>query len=154
MINDIIFDTEEKITIDAIENSSAKIYLKGSLIIAMYGQGLTRGRTAKLGIDASTNQACAVLYNINNEIILTDFLWIYLIGEYNRLRALASGNNQPNLNAQIIKDYKVVIPPLSIQKGIIKNFSDLKLKVKEIEFEFKKQTLIAEQEFENEIFTL
>lgn len=46
----------------------------------MYGQGLTRGRTAKLGIDASTNQACAVLFNINNKIILTDFLWIYLMG--------------------------------------------------------------------------
>lgn len=152
VINDIIYDTEEKITIDAIENSSAKIYPKDSLIIAMYGQGLTRGRTAKLGIDASTNQACAVLHNINNEIILTDFLWIYLMGEYNRLRELASGNNQPNLNAQMIKDYKVVIPPLEIQKEIIKKYSSLKLKVKSIEVEFEKQILIAETEFENAIF--
>lgn len=152
VINDIIYDTEEKITIEAIENSSARIYPKDSLIIAMYGQGLTRGRTAKLGIDASTNQACAVLHNINNEIIQTDFLWIYLMGEYYRLRSLASGNNQPNLNAQMIKDYMVVIPPLGIQKEIIKKFSGLKLRVKKIEIEFEKQTSIAELEFENEIF--
>lgn len=153
VINDIIYDTEEKITIDAIENSSAKIYPKDSLIIAMYGQGLTRGRTAKLGIDASTNQACAVLYNINNELILTDFLWIYLMGEYNRLRDLASGNNQPNLNAQMIKDYKVIIPPIAIQKEIIIRYSGLKLKVKSIEVEYEKQISIAETEFENAIFS-
>lgn len=153
VINDIIYDTEEKITIDAIENSSAKIYPEDSLIIAMYGQGLTRGRTAKLGIAASTNQACAVLYNINTEIILTDFLWIYLMGEYNRLRALASGNNQPNLNAQMIKNYKVVIPPLVIQKEIIKRYSDLKFKVKSIDAMFEEQILIAENEFENAIFS-
>lgn len=61
----------------------------------MYGQGLTRGRTAKLGIDASTNQACAVLFDIDNSIILTDYLWMYLMGEYDRLRELASGNSQP-----------------------------------------------------------
>lgn len=152
VVNDVIYDTEEKITKEAIENSSAKIYHKGSLIIAMYGQGLTRGRTAKLGIDASTNQACAVLFNINNEIVLTDFLWIYLMGEYNRLRELASGNNQPNLNAQMIKDYNVVIPPKEIQKEIINNYSNLKSKVKSIESEFEKLTSIAELEFEKQIF--
>lgn len=152
VVNDVIYDTEEKITKEAIENSSAKIYPKGSLIIAMYGQGLTRGRTAKLGIDASTNQACAVLFNINNKIVLTDFLWIYLMGEYNRLRDLASGNNQPNLNAQMIKDYNVVIPPINIQEEIIKNYSFLKSKVKSIESEFEKLTSIAELEFEKQIF--
>lgn len=152
VVNDVIYDTEEKITNEAIENSSAKIYPKGSLIIAMYGQGLTRGRTAKLGIDASTNQACAVLFNINNEIVLTDFLWIYLMGEYNRLRELASGNNQPNLNAQMIKDYNVVIPPKEIQEEIINNYSNLKSKVKSIECEFEKLTSIAELEFEKQIF--
>ena len=62
----------------------------------MYGQGKTRGRTAKLGVDATTNQACAVLHNIDNSKVLTDYLWIYLMNEYDRLRELASGNNQPN----------------------------------------------------------
>lgn len=153
VLNNLICDTEEKITQEAIENSSAKIYPKESLIIAMYGQGLTRGRTAKLGIEASTNQACAVLFNIKNDLILTDFLWIYLMGEYHRLRELASGNNQPNLNAQMIKDYKVVVPPFEIQKQIIENFNNQKEKIKQLRVKVEQLKNQAEQEFETEIFS-
>ncbi|QYS86102.1 restriction endonuclease subunit S [Flavobacterium oreochromis] len=128
VLDDVIFDTEEKITSEAIKNSSAKLYPKGSLIIAMYGQGKTRGRTAKLGIDATTNQACAVLFNINNEIVITDYLWIYLMNEYERMRELATGNNQPNLNADMIKNYPVVIPPMDIQLKIIEEYNIIKNK--------------------------
>jgi type I restriction enzyme S subunit len=150
--NDVIYDTEEKITDDAIKNSSAKLYPKDSLIIAMYGQGATRGRTAKLGIEASTNQACAVLYNIDNSIIDTDYLWIYLMNEYERLRALASGNNQPNLNAQMIKNYEVVIPPVNIQQKIKTIVHEMKVEIKknkEKSTDVKQQAL---KDFENEIF--
>lgn len=152
VINDVIYDTEEKITIEAINDSSARIYPKGSLIIAMYGQGATRGRTAKLGIDASTNQACAVIYDINNDIILTDFLWIYLMGEYERLRAMASGNNQPNLNAQMIKDYKVIIPPKELQAEIIQNYTSGKERIKMLRQKMVEMKLEAEKEFEQTIF--
>jgi type I restriction enzyme S subunit len=152
VINDVIFDTEEKITEEAIKNSSARIYPKDSLIIAMYGQGLTRGRTAKLGVNASTNQACAVLFNINKSIVLIDYLWIYLIGEYDRMRELASGNNQPNLNAQMIKDYSVIIPAVEVQKVIIKNINSIKLKIKELKDKSLKNKEEAIIEFEKEIF--
>lgn len=150
--NEIIYESEEKITSKAIENSSAKLYPAGSLIIAMYGQGVTRGRTAKLGINATTNQACAVLYNIDNSKILTDYLWIYLMGEYERLRELASGNNQPNLNAQIIKSYKVLIPPFEIQNSIIDLFYSNKIKKNKLNTEYNKKIEAAEQEFEQNIF--
>ena len=153
VINDIILDTEEKITKEAIKNSSAKIYKKGSLIIAMYGQGLTRGRTAKLGIDASTNQACAVLSNIDNELINTDYLWFYLMNEYHRLRELASGNNQPNLNAEMIKNYKVVIPPFDIQEKIVAETTKRKDKIKQLKKEAIQNREDAIKEFEEEIFT-
>lgn len=112
VLDEIIYDTEEKITPEALKNSSAKIYPKDSIVIAMYGQGMTRGRTAKLGIAATTNQACLVLFNVNTDIVLIDYLWYYLQGEYYRLRALAYGNNQPNLNANIINNYPIVIPPI------------------------------------------
>ena len=153
VVNEIIYDTKEKITEEAIRNSSAKLYKKGSLIIAMYGQGLTRGRTAKLGIDASTNQACAVLSNIYNELILTDYLWFYLMSEYHRLRELASGNSQPNLNAQMIKGYKVVIPPLDIQEKIVKEITIRKEKIKQLRVKALKNREDAIKEFEKEIFT-
>ena len=117
----------------------------------MYGQGKTRGRTAKLGVDATTNQACAVLYNIKDDV-LTDYLWIYLMNEYERLRELASGNNQPNLNSEMIKKYQVVIPPKDVQKSIISDYQKLKNSQKD-KFQqaqqLKKQALL---DFENAIF--
>ena len=154
VINDIILDTEEKITEEAIKNSSAKIYPKDSLIVAMYGQGLTRGRTAKLGLEASTNQACAVLSSIDNEVINTDYLWFYLMNEYHRLRELASGNNQPNLNAEMVKNYKVIIPPFRIQDKIVIEIKKRKGEVKRLKAEAVKNRENAIKEFEEEIFTV
>ncbi|MEH1820332.1 MAG: restriction endonuclease subunit S [Nostoc sp.] len=117
--NEMIFRTEESITKLGLDNSSAKVYPVGSIIIAMYGQGATRGRTGKLGIEAATNQACAVLTNFSEDVD-PDFVWIYLISEYDRLRELASGNNQPNLNADMIANYPIPIPSLDIQKYLVK----------------------------------
>jgi len=152
VLDDIIYDTEEKITKEAVSNSSAKIYPKGSLLMAMYGQGKTRGRTAKLGIDATTNQACAVLYDIKNDLVLTDYLWVYLMNEYDRIRELASGNNQPNLNADMIKNYPVVLPPIPIQAEILDFFFKIKEEIKKNK---KNASLLKEQsliEFESTIF--
>lgn len=117
--NDVITTTEETLTEEGLKNSSAKIYPKGSLIVAMYGQGATRGRTAKLGINATTNQACAVLFNFDHRIE-TDFLWYFLMSQYDNMRALASGNNQPNLNADMIANLRIPVPPLAMQQQIMK----------------------------------
>jgi len=150
--NEIITNTEETITEIGLENSSAKIYPAGSLIIAMYGQGATRGRTAKLAVPASTNQACAVLYEIDGSQIDTDFLWIYIQGEYERLRALASGNNQPNLNAQMIADYEVTLPPLSVQNAIVSHINEQKAEIKRLKAKAEKLRKEAKEEFEREVF--
>ncbi len=152
VINEEIFETEEHITQEAVDNSSARMYNKGSLIIAMYGQGETRGRTAKLGIDATTNQACAVLFDIDNSIILTDYLWYYIQGMYSDLRSLASGNNQPNLNAEIIKNYDIVIPPIDVQGAIVKHINGQKLQIKQLKQQAETLRKAALTEFEKEIF--
>ena len=152
VVNDVIVETEEHITKEAIANSSAKLYPKGSLIIAMYGQGDTRGRTAKLGIDATTNQACAVLYDIDNSIVSTDYLWYYLQGQYHDLRSLASGNNQPNLNAGKIKNYDVVVPPMEIQNEIVNHIKKQKALAKELRQRAQKMREEALKIIENEVF--
>ena len=152
VVNDVITETEEHITEEAIANSSAKLYPKNSLIIAMYGQGDTRGRTAKLGIDATTNQACAVLHDIDNSIVSTDYLWYYLQGRYDDLRSLASGNNQPNLNAGKIKDYDVVVPPMDVQNEIVTYIQEQKALVKQLKQKAKEIRENALKEFENTIF--
>lgn len=152
VLDGIISDTDEHISQEAINNSSAKIYPQGSLIIAMYGQGNTRGRTAKLGIDAATNQACAVLFNIDNDIVATDYLWYYLQTQYHNLRSMASGNNQPNLNADKIKNYSVVIPPLSVQKEIIEHIKEQKEQIKKCKLQAEHLRTQALVNFEKKIF--
>lgn len=160
VLDDIIYDTEEKITQEAVNNSSAKLYPKGSIVIAMYGQGLTRGRTAKLGIDATTNQACLVLYNIDTDKVLPDYLWYYLQGEYHRLRALAYGNNQPNLNAGIVNNYPIVLPPIKsdnplevTQTTIVNEIVKRKQQIKELRIKANELKAEAQKLFEEAIFS-
>jgi len=148
--NEIIYDSEEKISTEGLDNSSAKLYEKGSLIIAMYGA--TIGKTAKLGIRATTNQACAVLFKINNDIVLTDFLWEFLQIQIDNFKKLAYGSAQPNLNAGIISNYKVPIPPIRKQKEIINHILSLKNKVKKLVKQSDKNSLLAITEFEQKIF--
>ena len=126
------------------------MYPIGSLIVAMYGH--TRGRTAKLGINATTNQACAVIYNINNDEILTDYLWYYLQSQFDEIRALGSGTGQPNLNAGHIKNYRVVVPPLSVQQEIVDHVTAERSQAKALKEEAIHLREQAKIEFEKQIF--
>ncbi len=151
VINEVIYDTEEKISEKAIDCSSAKIYPAGSIIMAMYGQGLTRGRTAKMGIASSTNQACAVMHDFSKEIY-PDYLWVYLMGEYHHIRPLASGNNQPNLSAEKIKNYPIVIPPYQEQVRLAKEVLEIKDNLKRRKTEAINIIQNAKNDFENTVF--
>ena len=111
--NCVICDTEEKITDEGVENSSAKMVPANTILIAMYGQGKTRGMTGYLAIEGTTNQACACI--LPSEEINQRYLWQYMILSYDKLRSMAKGGNQPNLNAGIIKSFPVLVPPLELQ---------------------------------------
>lgn len=126
--NEIITSTNECITKLGLENCSAKIYPINSLIIAMYGQGATRGRTAKLGIEACTNQACAVLYEKKIEVE-TDFVWYYMQSQYEKLRSISHGSVRPNLNADDIANYEIPLPSLSEQKDIVSKIGAIESKI-------------------------
>ena len=126
--NEIITSTNECITKLGLENCSAKIYPINSLIIAMYGQGATRGRTAKLGIEACTNQACAVLYEKKIEVE-TDFVWYYMQSQYEKLRSISHGSVRPNLNANDIANYEIPLPSLSEQKEIVSKIGAIESKI-------------------------
>lgn len=109
----IILDTLEKISESALKNSSCKLYPKGSIVIAMYGQGKTRGQIGILGIEAATNQACCVL-KPTDKINFT-FLYYTLSNLYNDMRELGRGGNQPNLNLGLLKNYEVILPERKLQ---------------------------------------
>lgn len=115
--NSVIEDTEEKITQQGLENSSAKIVPAKTILIAMYGQGKTRGMTGYLAVEAATNQACACI--LPSKKFNSKYLWQYMIMSYNELRNLAKGGNQPNLNGMMIKNFCVLMPPIELQNEFV-----------------------------------
>ncbi len=109
-----LFDSEEHITRLAMDESSAKLVPPETILLAMYGQGRTRGMTAKLKVAATTNQACACI--LPSEKINQDYLWRYLVLSYDKIRALAQGAGQPNLNGKMIRSFTLPLPPLTLQR--------------------------------------
>ena len=113
VINKEITETEEKITKFALENTSLKLFPVNTILIAMYGQGQTRGRSAILKVKSTSNQACGAIFP--NKIDNPVFIWHQLMLRYSELRELGRGGNQPNLNGQLIKNFELIFPPLSLQ---------------------------------------
>jgi type I restriction enzyme S subunit len=122
-----IYKTEEYITEKGLKESSAKVIPSGSVLMAMYGQGITRGRVAILGIAASMNQACLAM--IPNECVNNVFLYYFLTNEYGNLRSLVQEGAQKNLNAAIVKDFMMPVPPLSEQQEIVRILSSIDTKL-------------------------
>lgn len=104
--------TEEHITQAGLENSSAKLAPINSVIMALFGQGPTLGRVAILDIEATTNQACAIIHP--EEDYNMRFVYYSLWRQYERVRAKARGASQPNINASIVKGLEV--PCISIEE--------------------------------------
>ena len=128
VINKEITETEEKITKFALENTSLKLFPVNTILIAMYGQGQTRGRSAILKVESTSNQACGAIFP--NKIDNPVFIWHQLMLRYSELRELGRGGNQPNLNGQLIKNFELIFPPLSIQN----EFADFVAQVDKSQF--------------------
>lgn len=119
-INEIKITTpSDYITDIALKETNCKLYPPHTILIAMYGEGKTRGKCAELMISAATNQALAAIELSNNSVITKDFLMAFLELNYQQLRRKASGGVQPNLNLSIIKDLKVPRYSLEEQKKIV-----------------------------------
>ena len=106
---------EEYITEKGLDESAAKIVPEETILLAMYGQGKTRGMTAFLKIQASTNQACACILPTKSKELSQRFIWYFLIMNYENIRNLAVGCNQLNLNSNLVKSIQIPIPPLDLQ---------------------------------------
>ncbi|MDA9207358.1 restriction endonuclease subunit S [Octadecabacter sp.] len=106
----------EQITEDGLAGSSAKLFPKGTLLVAMYGQGKTRGQVGILGIEAATNQACAALLDTGEANL--NFLYHRLSDDYEVLRNLANDGAQKNLSGGLLKSYSFPTPPIPEQRKI------------------------------------
>lgn len=110
---EFIFVTEESITKAGLENSSARIVESGSILVAMYGA--TAGKIAINHIDAAINQA--ILAIIPNPELDRDFLYYFLQASISEVVKKVQGG-QPNLNAKIIKETKIPVPPINQQQSV------------------------------------
>lgn len=106
----VITETEEHITRAGLDGSAAKMLQPGTLLMAMYGQGVTRGKVAILGIEASCNQACAAMTPTDDKVA-PQYLYHYLTSQYEAIRALAHGGQQQNLNLDIVRKICIAVPP-------------------------------------------
>ncbi|HAR4235127.1 restriction endonuclease subunit S, partial [Staphylococcus aureus] len=126
------------ITEKGLNESSAKLITNEAILIAMYGQGKTRGMSAILNFEATTNQACAI-YQTNQNI---NFVFQYFQKLYKFLRSLSNEGSQKNLSLSLLKEITLNYPNEQEQKKIGVFFSKLD---RQIELEEQKLELLQQQ---------
>jgi len=85
--------------------------------MAMYSQGVTRGKVALLGVEAATNQACIAIFP--KDVVHTKFLYYWFEYQYEYVRNLGHGANQKNLSAEILKGSLIAYPKDQDQQDTI-----------------------------------
>lgn len=113
-----IKSTKEKITIEGLENTSCKVQPIGTVIMAMIGEGKTRGQAAILKTESSHNQNTAAI-RVDDKVYKSELLYYYLVLKYEDNRRVGSGNNQKALNKERIKSIPIPLLPLKEQQQIV-----------------------------------
>lgn len=106
--NSYTYQASQFITDNALKECSLKLFPKGTLLLAMYGEGKTRGQVTELKISGTCNQACAAI--VVKENINREFIKICLLANYEETRKVASGGAQPNLNLNKVKNIRIQLP--------------------------------------------
>ena len=113
---DYVDKASEFVTERALAETNLTLYPAGTLLVAMYGEGKTRGKCAELRIPATTNQALAAL-QVNDQV--RAYLRHFLELNYEEMRKVASGGVQPNLNLSLVRTVAVPLPPVGEQVRIV-----------------------------------
>lgn len=111
-----IYDTSVKISEEAIVSSSAKWIPTNCVIVAMYGA--TAAKVAINKIPLTTNQACCNI-EVDPTKALYKFVFYCLCNSYKVLKAMGQGS-QSNINAKIVKEFRIPVPPLPVQEEIVR----------------------------------
>ena len=150
--NGIVTETEEYITEEAIKKSSAKIFEKNSIGIAMYGA--TIGKIGIFGKNMATNQACAVIKNFDE--IENKFIFYFFRNVKEKLIEKGKGGAQPNISQDILKKFPFILAPQNEQKRIVEKLDSLfekTGKIKEIIKEVKEKTSSRRESVLSKAFT-
>lgn len=123
-----IASTRESITSLGLQKSSAKLLPKGAVVIAMIGEGKTRGQSAILDIEATTNQNVAGLV-FNCEVVMPEYAWFWAQSHYEITRATGRGGAQPALNKEKVGLLEIPTPPVEEQLEITRRVKSLLARV-------------------------
>lgn len=115
---------EQFVTKSAVDACSLKIFPPGTLLLAMYGEGKTRGQVTELRLSATCNQACAAV-TADEHKILRSYLKLRLLENYEETRKSAVGGAQPNLNLSKVRAIGIAIPDKEEQTEIVHQVDQL-----------------------------
>ena len=130
--NCYINSTSEHISESAVKETNCSLYPPGTILMAMYGQGKTRGKVAYLNISATTNQACAALQlkkEYENYVNLI-YVFYYLQIIYEFLRTLSQGGGRPNMNLSIVRNIPLYLPDIKQQELFAKKVQEIEAYIK------------------------
>jgi type I restriction enzyme S subunit len=113
-----ITKTKETITQSGLDNTSTQLHPKGTVLLAMIGQGRTRGQAAILEIEACTNQNCAAI-RMNDSGCNSKYVYWWLYYRYDQTRQLGGGNNQQALNKKRVSEISISLPLPEEQNRIV-----------------------------------
>jgi len=140
-----ISETDESITEEAVRAARLKIYPRHSLVLAMYGQGKTRGQISELLIEATINQACAAIVLQKTAIEYRRYVKIFFEHAYERIRTLSAGGAQPNLNVEKVKMTLIPLPPIAEQHRIVAKVDELKALCDKLKLDIQASRRLQEQ---------
>jgi len=119
-----VFDCEGRITELGFKSSNAKYLPVNSVLIALNGQGRTRGTVALLRVKATCNQSLVAINPKSNEKLLPEFLYLQLKAKYQEIRNITGDDQRSGLNMPIIRGIKIFLPDISVQKELVKEFTE------------------------------
>jgi len=135
--NKVITDTELKITELGYKSSNATLLPKFSILMALAGQGKTRGTVAINHVELSTNQSVAAI-TCNNKIVSSQFLFYYLDSQYENLRNISYGAGRAGLSLTILREIDIIFPPITEQQKIAQILSSQDEKIEDVKNKLNK----------------
>lgn len=128
----IIYEVTGKITQEGLDNSNARMLPINSILIALNGQGKTRGTVAILKTESTCNQSIVAFIPKDNNDLDYNFLFYYLKASYTKLRNLTGDNERSGLSMRILNNYEIYFPEIEIQREIIKNIEKFNIEQKNL----------------------
>ena len=139
-----IYDTELGITEEGLANSSAKWIEKNAVIVAMYGATAAKVGIAKIPL--TTNQACCNI-EIDENIANYRYVYYWLTYNYETLKSMGQGS-QSNINAGIIKSFKIPVPSLEIQSRIVQVLDNFDTVCNDLNIGLPKEIELCQKQYE------